>query len=93
MGGFKVRNLIGTGASQSGARILTYINAIALKEQVSDALMPLIIGGMASGFDDTVLDPNKIFTMPPGELARLMRPGTKIRDDLKASRHVGQFGK
>jgi hypothetical protein len=83
MGGFKVRNLIGTGASQSGARILTYINAIALKEQVSDALMPLIIGGMASGFDDTVLDPNKIFTMPPGELARLMRPGTKIRDDLK----------
>jgi Alpha/beta hydrolase domain len=83
MGGLKVRNLIGTGASQSGARILTYINAIAPRERVFDALIPLIIGGMASGFDDTVLDPNKIFAMPPGELARLMRPGTKIRDDLR----------
>ena len=83
MRGLKVKNLIATGASQSGARILAYINAIARKEQVFDALMPLIIGGMASGFDDTVLDPNKIFAMPPGELARLMRPATRIRDDLK----------
>jgi Alpha/beta hydrolase domain len=83
MGGLKVRNLIATGASQSGARILAYINAIAPKERVFDALMPLIIGGMASGFDDTILDPNKIFAMPPGEIAKLMRPSTKIRNDLK----------
>jgi len=83
MGGLNVRNLVATGASQSGARILAYINAIAPKERVFDALMPLIIGGMASGFDDAVLDPNKIFAMPPGELARLMRPATRIRDDLK----------
>ena len=83
MGGLKVRNLIATGASQSGARILAYINAIAPKERVFDALMPLIIGGMASGFDDTILDPNKIFALPPGELAKLMRPTTRIRDDLK----------
>jgi hypothetical protein len=82
MGGLKVRNLIATGASQSGARIVAYINGIAPKERVFDAFLPLIIGGMASGFDDTVLDPNKIFAMPPGELARLMRPFTKIRDDL-----------
>jgi hypothetical protein len=45
--------------------------------------MPLIIGGIASGFDDTILDPNKIFAMPAGELAKLMRPATKIRNDLK----------
>jgi hypothetical protein len=83
MGGLKVRNLIATGASQSGARILAYINAIAPKERVFDALMPLIIGGMASGFDDTILDPNKIYAMPAGELAKLMRPSTKIRNDLK----------
>ena len=83
MGGLKVRDLIATGASQSGARILAYINAIAPKERVFDALMPLIIGGMASGFDDTILDPNKIFAMPAGELAKLMRPATKIRNDLK----------
>ncbi len=83
MGGLKVRNLIATGASQSGARILAYINAIAPKERVFDALMPLIIGGMASGFDDTILDPNKIFAMPAGELAKLMRPFTKIRNDLR----------
>jgi hypothetical protein len=83
MSGLKVRNLIATGASQSGARILAYVNAIAPKERVFDALMPLIIGGMASGFDDTVLDPNKIFAMPPEEVAKLMRPATKIRDDLK----------
>jgi hypothetical protein len=83
MGGLKVRNLIATGASQSGARILAYINAIAPKERVFDALMPLIIGGMASGLDDTILDPSKIFAQPPGELAKLMRPLTKVRDDLQ----------
>lgn len=84
MGGLKVRNLIATGASQSGARMLAYINAIAPKEPVFDALVPLIIGGWASGFDDTVLDPNKLFATPPTpeELAKLMRL-TKIRDDLK----------
>lgn len=82
MGGLKVRNLIATGASQSGARIVAYINGISPKERVFDAFLPLIMGGMASGFDDTVLDPNKIFAMPPGELAKLMRPFTKIRDDL-----------
>jgi hypothetical protein len=82
MGGLKVRNLIATGASQSGARIVAYINGISPKERVFDAFLPLIIGGMASGFDDTVLDPNKIFAMTPGELAKLMRPFTKIRDDL-----------
>ena len=60
MGGLKVRNLIATGASQSGARILAYTNAIAPRERVFDGLMPLIIGVMASGFDDTILDPNKI---------------------------------
>jgi hypothetical protein len=78
MGGLKVRNLIATGASQSGARIVAYINGISPKERVFDAFLPLIIGGMASGFDDTVLDPNKIFAMPPGELAKLMRPFTKF---------------
>jgi hypothetical protein len=83
MGGLKVRNLIATGASQSGARIVAYINAIAPGQRVFDALMPLIIGGMASGFDDTILNPNKIFAMPPGEIAKLMRPFTRIRDDLK----------
>jgi alpha/beta hydrolase family protein len=85
MGGLKVRNLIGTGASQSGARMLTYINAMAPKEPVFDALVPLIIGGWASGFDDTVLDPNKLFATPPTpeELAKLMRLSAKIRDDLK----------
>ena len=74
-----------TGASQSGARILAYIKAIAPKEPIFDAFMPLIIGGMASGFDDTILDPNKLFAMPPGELAKLMRPSTKIRNALKVS--------
>jgi hypothetical protein len=83
LGGLKVRNLIATGASQSGARILTYINAIAPKERVFDALVPLIIGGMGSGFGDTVLDPATFFAMSPEEQAQVMRPPTKIRDDLK----------
>ena len=84
MGGLKVRNLIATGASQSGARMLAYINAIVAKEPVFDALVPLIICGWASGFDDTVIDPNKFFATPPTpqELAKLMRL-TKIREDLK----------
>jgi hypothetical protein len=83
MCGLKVRNLIATGASQSGGRIVSYINAIARKETVFNALVPLIIGGWAPGFDDMVLDPNKLFAMPPEELAKLMRFTTKIRDDLK----------
>ena len=82
MSGLKVRNLIATGASQSGGRIVSYINAIAPKETVFDALVPLIIAGWAPGFDDTVLDPNKIFAMPPEEVAKLMRFATKIRNDL-----------
>ena len=85
MGGLKVRNLIAAGASQSGARMITYINAIASKAPVFDALLPLIIGGLASGFDDAVLNPDKLFATPPTpeELAKLMRPFTKVRDDLK----------
>ena len=83
MNGLNVRNLIATGASQSGGRIVSYINAIAPKERAFDALVPLIIGGWAPGFDDTVLDPNKIFAMPPEELAKLMRFTTKIREDIR----------
>ena len=70
MGGLKVRNLIATGASQSGGRIVSYINAIAPKEPVFDALVPLIIGGWAPGFDDTVLDPND--ARPISELKNLL---------------------
>jgi len=58
MGGLKVQKLIATGASQSGTRILTYINAIQPRENVFDALMPVICAGSAADFEDAMAHPD-----------------------------------
>jgi Alpha/beta hydrolase domain len=50
LGGLEVRKLIAVGASQSGVRLLAYINGIQPRERVFDALMTIINAGRASDF-------------------------------------------
>src|SRR5207302_303264 len=45
MGGLAVERLVGIGASQSGARLTTYINAVQPLERVFDAFVPTITSG------------------------------------------------
>ncbi|HEX5264061.1 MAG TPA: alpha/beta hydrolase domain-containing protein [Phenylobacterium sp.] len=72
MGGLKVRKLIAIGASQSGFRLVSYINGVQKTENVFDALMPLVFAGRSAPWVDA--RPN----------SPLSAPQTKIRDDLSA---------
>ena len=72
MGGLKVRKLIAIGASQSGYRLVSYINGVQNTENVFDALMPLVFAGRSAPWVDA---------SPNGPLSA---PQTRIRDDLSA---------
>jgi hypothetical protein len=72
MGGLKVRKLIAIGASQSGYRLVSYINGVQPTEKVFDALMPLVFAGRSAPWVDAT----------PG--SPLSAPQTRIRDDLSA---------
>jgi hypothetical protein len=50
LAGLKVRKLIAVGASQSGVRMLAYINGIQRRERLFDALLPIVNAGRASDF-------------------------------------------
>ena len=50
LGGLKVRKLIAIGASQSGVRLMAYINGIQPRERLFDALVPIICAGRGSDF-------------------------------------------
>jgi hypothetical protein len=81
LGGLNVRQVIASGASQSAARLRTYINAIHPRDRVFDAFMPTIDFGRGAGFDDRVLDPTLPSSAGP---AAMMANATRIRDDLDA---------
>lgn len=72
MGGLKVRKLIAIGASQSGYRLLSYINGVQPVEKIFDALMPLVFAGRSAPWVDA----------KPG--SPLSAPQMKVRDDLSA---------
>jgi hypothetical protein len=72
MGGLKVRKLIAIGASQSGYRLVSYINGVQKTDNVFDALMPLVFAGRSAPWVDAT--PN----------ASLSAPQARIRDDLSA---------
>ncbi len=74
MGGLKVRKLIAIGASQSGYRLVSYINGVQKTENVFDALMPLVFAGRSAPWVDASAKTS----------AALSAPQTKIRDDLSA---------
>jgi hypothetical protein len=73
LGGLKVRKLIAVGASQSGMRLVSYINGVQPIERVFDALMPLVYGGRSAPWGDRPRD-------TPVDIG----PQTRIRDDLAA---------
>ncbi|MBS0332031.1 MAG: hypothetical protein JSS35_04640 [Proteobacteria bacterium] len=72
MGGLKVRKLIAIGASQSGYRLVSYINGVQKTENVFDALMPLVFAGRSAPWVDAT---------PKSPLSA---PQMRIRDDLPA---------
>jgi hypothetical protein len=80
MGGLSVKRLIAAGASQSAARLRTYINGIHPLERVFQGYLPYIDFGWVIPFEEP----------PPGppaagggvEAIRRGRTATKIRSDL-----------
>lgn len=76
--GLEVKKVIATGASQSGGRLRSYINAIHPRDRVFDGFMPTIEFGMCYGFDDGGID---FETGRPSRDRVLIR--TRIRDDLE----------
>lgn len=66
-----VRERIAVGVSQSGGRLLTYINAIQPLSGAFDALMPIVCAGAAAPLDD-----------PAGGSAPARISFTRVRDDL-----------
>ncbi len=79
LSGLNVRRVIASGASQSAARLRTYINAIHPRDRVFDAFMPVIDFGRGAGFDDRVIDPTSPSSM---QFAEMMANATHIREDL-----------
>lgn len=78
MGGLGVDRVVATGASQSGARLTTYINAVHPLERVFDAFLITIAGGWGAP-----LEAAAVRQQPPGG----PRPGfafTRTRDDIDA---------
>jgi hypothetical protein len=76
MGGLDVRRLVATGASQSGARLTTYVNAVHPLVEVFDGFLITIIGGRGSP-----LGANPVPAAATTTAARLGVP-TRIRDDI-----------
>lgn len=74
MGGLNVRKLIAIGASQSGYRLVSYINGIQKTENVFDGLMPLVFAGRSAPWTDA----------SPARALSLAATQTRLRDDLSA---------
>jgi hypothetical protein len=81
MGGLKVRKLVAIGGSQSGLRLMAYINGVQPRDNVFDALMPLVCAGTAAPFDNGQGHPDPA-TVKPGESTHSRARQTKVRDDL-----------
>lgn len=70
MGGLEVQRVVATGASQSAARLTTYVNAVHPLVGVFDAFVPTITSGRSSPLGP-VTDP-----------VQRIGPPTRIRDDI-----------
>jgi hypothetical protein len=75
MGNLSVQRVIATGASQSGARLTTYVNAVHPVAGLFDAFVPTITGGWGTLLGDVPTG------TPAADVARRMAR-TKIRDDI-----------
>lgn len=76
LGGLTVERVVGLGASQSAARLATYINAVQPLDGLFDAFLVLIhFGSGAAIDDDAIFDPNSPRPAP------IFRTRTRLRDD------------
>ena len=75
--GLRVRKVIATGASQSAARLRTYLNAIHPLDPVYDACIPFLDFGNGTAFTDNV----QRGTVATGTSPSFRIP-TRIREDL-----------
>jgi hypothetical protein len=78
MGGLEVKKLIAVGASQSGNRILAYINGVQPVSNAFDALIPAICAGMSADFDKAMGHPDP----GSGDTGHSRSLRTQVRDDL-----------
>ena len=78
MGGLKVRKLIAIGASQSGIRLVSYINGVQSIENVFDALMPIVFFGRSAPWIDGQMNDPRLNVGPKQSGL------TRMRDDLSA---------
>jgi hypothetical protein len=81
MGGLRVRKLLGTGGSQSGVRMLSYVNGIQPREHVLDAAVLLVFLGQAAPFDNLPSHPDP-GALKPGEKPMARSTAAKVREDL-----------
>jgi hypothetical protein len=77
-----VQRVIATGGSQSSWRLATYLNAIQPRDRVYDAVLPTVWRGVASAFEDGVLDMMKLAQLSVEEGHKARGTPTRIRDDL-----------
>lgn len=81
MGGLSVQKLVATGASQSGARLITYINAVHPLTELFDAFVPTITSGRGTPLDAPALHPDR--PAPAPVPAARLGTQTQIREDLR----------
>jgi len=79
LGGLTVERVVALGASQSAARLATYINAVQPLTQTFDGFLVLIHFGSGASIDDDV-----IFDANSASPAPVFRTRTTLRDDLDA---------
>jgi hypothetical protein len=78
MGGLSVERVVALGASQSAARLATYINAVQPVTGTFDGFLVLIHFGSGASIDDDV-----VFDATSARPAPVFRTRTKFRDDLE----------
>lgn len=79
LGGLQVERVLALGASQSAARLATYVNAIQPLTEAFDGFLILIHFGSGASIDD-----DQVFDANAPRPAPVFRTRTRIRDDLQA---------
>ncbi len=79
LAGLQVEQVLALGASQSAARLATYINAVQPLTSAFDGFLVLIHFGSGASIDD-----DQVFDANAPRPAPVFRTRTRIRDDLEA---------
>lgn len=80
MGGLPVKRLIGTGASQSGIRIMAYLNGVQPLENAFHGFIPIVCSGYAADFEAALGhgDPGAGSTSHSRSIATLVRTDSRV---------------